>query len=140
MRGKLAILRLSGNLDVCSPFLLTIYILTFVFEVYLSPEIHGRGIMPAVLKTLINHFVVPYINAHIITGSYLGHNAASKRVFEKNGFKIWVERDDFIRAAGGEDGDKREESWTGSHEMDTAFMIECLRMSKQAEVETYIYS
>ncbi len=53
--------------------------------------------MPAVLKTLISEFMVPYMNLHHFTGSYLEHNRASRRVFEKCGFvfvafqEAWVE-------------------------------------------------
>lgn len=53
---------------------------------YLAPSHHGRGIMPATIRALIHDFMIPYMNAHIITGSYFQHNAGSRKVFEKNGF------------------------------------------------------
>jgi RimJ/RimL family protein N-acetyltransferase len=42
--------------------------------------------MSAALRVLLNEFMIPYMNAHIITGSYFEHNIASRKVFEKNGF------------------------------------------------------
>ncbi|KAF8849415.1 hypothetical protein BDZ45DRAFT_663248 [Acephala macrosclerotiorum] len=53
---------------------------------YLSPTCHGRGIMPAVIRTLINEFLVPYMNVHIMTKAYIKHNEASRKVLKKNGF------------------------------------------------------
>lgn len=56
--------------------------------VYLTPAVHGRGIMSGVIGALINEFMIPYMNAHIITGSYFEHNGGSRKVFEKNGFVL----------------------------------------------------
>jgi RimJ/RimL family protein N-acetyltransferase len=42
--------------------------------------------MPATIRALIHDFMIPYMNAHVITGSYFQHNAGSRKVFEKNGF------------------------------------------------------
>jgi hypothetical protein len=42
--------------------------------------------MPSVVRTLIADFLVPYMNVHVMTGAYMDHNAASKKVLEKNGF------------------------------------------------------
>jgi len=55
--------------------------------VALSPIAHGRGIMTAVLGTLTEKWLIPYMNVHHMSGSYLDYNIACKRVFEKNG---WV--------------------------------------------------
>jgi RimJ/RimL family protein N-acetyltransferase len=55
--------------------------------VSLSPTVHGRGIMTAVLATLVEKWLIPYMNVHHMSGGYLDHNIASGRVFEKNG---WV--------------------------------------------------
>ena len=53
---------------------------------FLVPSYHGRGIMTWALRTLLQKFAIPDLNVHHITGIYFGHNIASKRVFEKNGF------------------------------------------------------
>jgi len=42
--------------------------------------------MQAVLRTVIDVFFIPLMNVHHITGAYLEHNGASKRVLEKTGF------------------------------------------------------
>ncbi|ETI21822.1 hypothetical protein G647_05891 [Cladophialophora carrionii CBS 160.54] len=55
---------------------------------WLVPEYHGRGIMPAALRSLMAEIVVPYMNAHTVHGGYFEHNLASRRVFEKNGFSF----------------------------------------------------
>jgi len=54
--------------------------------VYLSPKFQGKGIMAVVLRTLRDEFMVPYMNVWDFQGSYLEHNQASRRVFEKCGF------------------------------------------------------
>ena len=64
--------------------------------VYLSPSVHGRGIMPLVLKTMIEKFMIPYMNLAQINGSYYTTNKASRRVFEKNNFAFWKEVPDLI--------------------------------------------
>ena len=53
---------------------------------YLIREYHGKGIMSAVLSSLIEEVLVPYMNAHRLIGVYFEQNLASKRVFEKCGF------------------------------------------------------
>jgi len=58
---------------------------------YLSPSVHGRGIMPVVLNTLMEKFMIPYMNIHEIYGDYHITNKASRRVFEKCGFTLWKE-------------------------------------------------
>ena len=57
-----------------------------LLTVYLASSHHGRGIMPATIRALIHEFMVPFMNAHVITGCYFEHNAGSRKVFEKNGF------------------------------------------------------
>lgn len=42
--------------------------------------------MPTALRTLMTEILIPYMNVHTLFGTYFGHNAASKRVFEKCGF------------------------------------------------------
>lgn len=45
--------------------------------------------MTAAVRALINGFMIPYINVHLLTGSYFEHNSASRKVFERNGFVLW---------------------------------------------------
>jgi len=52
----------------------------------LSPTVHGRGIMTAVLGTLMEKWLIPYMNVYHMSGGCLEDNIASKRVFEKNGW------------------------------------------------------
>lgn len=54
--------------------------------VHLVAEYHARGVMVAVLRTLMTEIAVPYMNVHILIGTYFEHNRASRRVFEKCGF------------------------------------------------------
>ncbi len=54
--------------------------------VYLAPSHHRRGIMSAATNAIVHDFLVPYMNAHLITGSYFECNSGSRKVFEKNGF------------------------------------------------------
>jgi RimJ/RimL family protein N-acetyltransferase len=42
--------------------------------------------MSAAMHAIINHFLIPYMNAHLITGSFFDYNPGSRKVFEKNGF------------------------------------------------------
>lgn len=42
--------------------------------------------MPAVLRTLMANFFIPYMNVHHMIVTYFEDNIASRRVFEKNGF------------------------------------------------------
>ncbi|KAF2817809.1 uncharacterized protein BDZ99DRAFT_373962 [Mytilinidion resinicola] len=53
---------------------------------YLSPTLHGQGIMPAVVRTMTEAFFIPFMNTHRISGGFFIHNLASRRVFEKNGY------------------------------------------------------
>ncbi|GAD99898.1 acetyltransferase, GNAT family family [Paecilomyces variotii No. 5] len=55
---------------------------------YLAPSHHGRGIMTAVVRALINEWAIPHMNAHIIKVSTYVGNTGSVRVFEKNGFEM----------------------------------------------------
>lgn len=57
-----------------------------IFAVSLVPTAHGRGIMTAVLDTLTKKWLIPYMNVHRMSGSYLEHNLATRRVFEKCGW------------------------------------------------------
>lgn len=44
--------------------------------------------MPAVVRTLLNDFLIPHMNVHHISCAFLEHNPASRRVFEKSGFSF----------------------------------------------------
>ena len=44
--------------------------------------------MPAVLRTLMKDLLMPYMNVHTLIATYFDHNMASRRVFEKCGFKF----------------------------------------------------
>jgi RimJ/RimL family protein N-acetyltransferase len=44
--------------------------------------------MTAVLRTLMDQVIVPLVNAHKVHGGYLEHNPASRRVFEKCGYRF----------------------------------------------------
>lgn len=55
---------------------------------YMASSHHGRGIMSKAIGTLIREWMVPRMNAkHMRTEAFVG-NAASVRVFEKNGFVL----------------------------------------------------
>ncbi|KAL9618610.1 MAG: hypothetical protein Q9160_006721 [Pyrenula sp. 1 TL-2023] len=60
----------------------------WAFGFYLSPTRRGRGIMPAVVRTLLDDFLNPHMNVHHMMCDYLEHNTASRRVFEKVGFSL----------------------------------------------------
>ncbi|KAH7106214.1 hypothetical protein BKA62DRAFT_668248 [Auriculariales sp. MPI-PUGE-AT-0066] len=62
---------------------------TIVWQVgdWVDPAYHGQGIMTAVLRAIMENWVVPRMNAHYITALAHSENRGSVRVFEKNGFK-----------------------------------------------------
>jgi RimJ/RimL family protein N-acetyltransferase len=55
--------------------------------------------MPVVLKTLMEKFMIPYMNMHSAMGGYFSENLASKKVFEKCGFTFLNEIPDLIDVA-----------------------------------------
>ncbi|KAI0784053.1 hypothetical protein C8Q75DRAFT_725113 [Abortiporus biennis] len=55
---------------------------------YLASSHHGRGIMSAVIGTVIREWVVPRMNAHLIRVEAYTGNTGSIRVFEKNEFVL----------------------------------------------------
>jgi len=63
---------------------------------YISPSVHGRGIMPVVLNTLMEKLMIPYMNIHQMNGDYYVTNKASRRVFEKCGFTFSKELPDLV--------------------------------------------
>lgn len=56
--------------------------------VWLLPTHHKKGIMSAVLNTLIHDWAIPKMNARVIKASALAGNEASVGVFRKCGFVI----------------------------------------------------
>lgn len=60
--------------------------------VYLAPSHHRRGIMSAVLKVLLNEWMVPKMNCQTIWVGYFPNNEASARTFVRNGFKVAGEK------------------------------------------------
>ncbi|KAF7165390.1 hypothetical protein CNMCM5623_009555 [Aspergillus felis] len=64
-------------------------------EDYLSPTHHGKGIMTAVIKAVVEEWAVPRMNARVIKASAYAENRASMRVFEKNGFQLEFELEDW---------------------------------------------
>ncbi|KAH1411840.1 hypothetical protein KXW91_000977 [Aspergillus fumigatus] len=77
------------------PSALAIYIYLCVYVYYLSPTYHGKGIMTAVIKAVIEEWAVPRMNARVIKASAYADNRASMRVFEKNGFRLEFELEDW---------------------------------------------
>ncbi|KAF7131209.1 hypothetical protein CNMCM5793_004259 [Aspergillus hiratsukae] len=65
------------------------------FGDYLAPTHHGKGIMTAVIKAVIEEWAVPRMNARVIKASAYADNRASMRVFEKNGFRLEHELEDW---------------------------------------------
>ncbi|KAJ5294035.1 hypothetical protein PENANT_c009G11596 [Penicillium antarcticum] len=54
---------------------------------YLSPKLHGQGIMTLAVRTIIRDWAVPRMNMHILKASYLVGNAGSAKVMIKNNFE-----------------------------------------------------
>jgi len=53
---------------------------------YLRPSHHGRGIIPAVFKTVLDEWAIPYMHVRHIKSDTRVDNQKSQRVFEKLGF------------------------------------------------------
>jgi RimJ/RimL family protein N-acetyltransferase len=62
--------------------------------------------MSVALQLLIEKFFVPYMNVHRLTGTFYDHNTASRRVFEKNGFKFMGITPDVVEIAESKTGVK----------------------------------
>ncbi|KDQ63162.1 hypothetical protein JAAARDRAFT_29166 [Jaapia argillacea MUCL 33604] len=73
---------------------------------YLAPSHHGKGIMTAAVRTIIQDWAIPRMNVHRIRVSTCKGNIGSVRVFEKNGFRLIETKEDFltITAEGREGG------------------------------------
>lgn len=63
---------------------------------FLSPDYHSRGVMTAVLRALMEAWVVPQMNVHTIRLCVLEGNIGSIRVFEKNGFEVSERSSSFV--------------------------------------------
>ncbi|CAE6435857.1 unnamed protein product [Rhizoctonia solani] len=60
----------------------------WTFGDYLRPTHHGRGIMTAVVKTVIDLWAIPHMNAYKFWATTFPENVGSQKVFLKNGFQI----------------------------------------------------
>jgi RimJ/RimL family protein N-acetyltransferase len=75
------------------PFLLhfslpfSLYVLIYL-KVWLLPSQHGKGIMSAVLNTLIAEWLIPKMKVHVLKSSALVGNEGSVRVHQKCGFVL----------------------------------------------------
>lgn len=58
-------------------------------SVYLRPTHQSLGITTSALHTLLHSWFIPHMNAHTIHACAFEHNLGSKRVFEKNGFRVF---------------------------------------------------
>lgn len=60
--------------------------IVWTFGDMLSSAYHGRGIMSAAIRTIMNDYAIPHLNVrHVIVWAY-ADNVGSHRVFEKYGF------------------------------------------------------
>ncbi|CAE6441619.1 unnamed protein product [Rhizoctonia solani] len=62
--------------------------IVWTFGDYLRPSHHGRGIMTAVVKAVIDLWAIPHMNAHKFWASTFPENVGSQKVFLKNGFQV----------------------------------------------------
>lgn len=54
----------------------------------LDPSHHGRGIMTAVLRTVLDEVWIPYLNVHYAVAGAFKDNIGSQQVLLRNGFKL----------------------------------------------------
>ena len=81
--------------------------LTYCCLDWLDPAYHGRGIMTAVVKTVIHDWAIPRMNArHFRVSAFVG-NQGSVRVFEKLGFQHYKKLDDWVQLPESRGGSKR---------------------------------
>ncbi|KDQ63163.1 hypothetical protein JAAARDRAFT_29169 [Jaapia argillacea MUCL 33604] len=72
---------------------------------YLASSHHGKGIMTVAVRTMIQDWAIPRMNAHRIRVSICKGNIGSVRVFEKNGFQlIGTKKDCLTLTAEGREG------------------------------------
>ncbi|CAE6536340.1 unnamed protein product [Rhizoctonia solani] len=83
--ARVAKARINTNLSIGDPNIV------WTFGDYLRPSHHGRGIMTAAVKMVINSWAIPHMNAHKFLAATFPENVGSQKVFLKNGFQI-VER------------------------------------------------
>ncbi|KAI0053431.1 hypothetical protein FA95DRAFT_1552492 [Auriscalpium vulgare] len=55
---------------------------------YLDPAWHGKGIMTAVIGTLMSQWAIPRMAVRVVRPSVFDGNIGSVRTFEKNGFTL----------------------------------------------------
>ncbi|KAG8892634.1 hypothetical protein FRB99_002561 [Tulasnella sp. 403] len=60
--------------------------IVYSFGDFLSPTHHGRGIMTAAIRTVMEDWAIPCMGARRFEVDTLAENVASQKVFEKNGF------------------------------------------------------
>ena len=70
------------------------------FADWLAPEYHSQGIMSAAVHTLLRHWALPRMHAKILRAATFAGNVASRRVFEKNGFRLVVSLEDHVVVRG----------------------------------------
>ncbi|KAG8910717.1 hypothetical protein FRC01_006179 [Tulasnella sp. 417] len=68
----------------------------YSFGMFLSPSAHGRGIMSAAVRTLIEQWAVPLMAARQFEVAAMSHNVGSQKVFLKNGFTLIKELEDAV--------------------------------------------
>jgi len=80
---------------------------------YIAASHHGRGIMSAVLKIIMDKWATPWMAArHIKSEAHQG-NIGSRRVFEKNGFVVVKTLENYVEIAESKGG-----GLVGLHVMD----------------------
>ncbi|CAE6450762.1 unnamed protein product [Rhizoctonia solani] len=62
--------------------------IVWTFGDYLCPSHHGRGIMTAVVKAVIDLWAIPHMNAYRFWAATFPEDVGSQKVFLKNGFQI----------------------------------------------------
>ena len=78
------------------------------FAVYLHPSHQGLGIMSLVLRAFIDSYLVPVVHAHHLRATVYTWNRASRRVFEKCGWR--VRGSNWVNTGPGR-GERRAEEW-----------------------------
>ncbi|KZT44632.1 hypothetical protein SISSUDRAFT_37929 [Sistotremastrum suecicum HHB10207 ss-3] len=60
----------------------------WTFGDYLAPSHHGKGIMTAVIGTILKEWAIPRMNARHARTTTFEHNIGSLKTFQKNGFVL----------------------------------------------------
>ncbi|KAI0315658.1 acyl-CoA N-acyltransferase [Amylostereum chailletii] len=64
---------------------------------YLAPSHQGQGIMTAVIRRLLDAWIVPRMGVRRVRACVFSGNAGSRRVFEKNGFTLWKTLENHVK-------------------------------------------